>query len=327
MRNTVSYADATALNYATPVQDNATTQESDRRQPQAIPWQQPLAALPANPTPLSVRGVLSSELVGQVHDAGLQPLAPAVTIDGPRDLPSHEEQTEDGQSEASQQQALDIPAGAQDTRNGPEASDHLSPVTEGMQQAYERAPMLLPSLMDCDRGTPRPDSNIENAALPTGTSEETQRAADPTATTESPQDPSAGLITVQVHPDIVVPEVVMTRLARPPFPFKPIVAVLERERLRGSTRVMFSQLGSLVRQEDARAYAKAGITQLKDYVARAEQAGVVIVGHCAGPHGQNGNKWTALHPTYHGRSPEVVAAAQPTSAPAPGTMPALYPVA
>lgn len=110
---------------------------------------------------------------------------------------------------------------------------------------------------------------------------------------------------VQVPVDVVVPTTVMVRLRKPPIKFKLLVRVLERERLAGNTRVNFSQLGSLLRAEHPAVYQRAGCAQLKDYVALAEEEAVVIVGKNFGEHAwDNGNKWVALHPVYHGRIPE-----------------------
>ncbi|KIP06014.1 hypothetical protein PHLGIDRAFT_24802 [Phlebiopsis gigantea 11061_1 CR5-6] len=123
---------------------------------------------------------------------------------------------------------------------------------------------------------------------------------------------------VQVHPDVVVPTVAMTRLRKPPQKFKLLVRVLERERLTGNTRVNFSQLGALLRQEHPAVYQRAGCAQLKDYVALAEDEGVVIIGkHIGEPHWDNGNKWAALHPQYHGKIPEPQPAQQPYPPPPP----------
>ena len=94
----------------------------------------------------------------------------------------------------------------------------------------------------------------------------------------------------------------MTRLRPPPSKFKSLVAVLERERVQGNTRVAFSQLGSMLRAEDPSVYKRAGAKQLRDYAAMAEEEGIVILGTSDW---ENGNRWTALHPTYHGKPPEV----------------------
>ena len=94
----------------------------------------------------------------------------------------------------------------------------------------------------------------------------------------------------------------MTRLRAPPGKFKSLVTVLERERGLGNTRVAFSQLGSMLRAEDPSAYKRAGAKQLRDFAAMAEDEGVVILGTSDW---DNGNRWTALHPTYHGKPPEA----------------------
>ena len=122
----------------------------------------------------------------------------------------------------------------------------------------------------------------------------------------------------QVRPDVVVPTVVMVRLRKPPQKFKLLVRVLERERLTGNTRVNFSQLGALLRQEHPAVYQRAGCAQLKDYVALAEEESIVIVGKNFGEqHWDNGNKWAALHPQYHGKIPEPQPQQQPYPPPPP----------
>ena len=105
------------------------------------------------------------------------------------------------------------------------------------------------------------------------------------------------------------PTVCMTRLRPPPGKFKSLVTVLERERELGNTRVAFSQLGSMLRAEDPSAYKRAGAKQLRDFAAMAEDEGVVILGTSDW---DNGNRWTALHPTYHGKPPEAMPAVQTT---------------
>ena len=126
-----------------------------------------------------------------------------------------------------------------------------------------------------------------------------------------PADQNASIISepldyhgaVQVHPDIVIPSVIMVRLRKPPQKYKLLVRVLERERLQGNTRVVFSQLGSMLRAEHPSVYQRAGAHQLKDYIAMADKDGIVIVGR---NDWENGNRWVALHPTYHGKPPELV---------------------
>ncbi|PSR88888.1 hypothetical protein PHLCEN_2v5037 [Hermanssonia centrifuga] len=125
------------------------------------------------------------------------------------------------------------------------------------------------------------------------------------------QDPTGLAVhdSIQLNPDIVIPTVAMARLRRPPSKFKLLVRVLERERLRGNTRVVFSQLGSMLRAEHPSVYQRAGAAQLKDYIAMAEQDGVVIVGSSRCDW-ENGNKWTALHPVFHGKPQELLAQPQ-----------------
>lgn len=120
--------------------------------------------------------------------------------------------------------------------------------------------------------------------------------------------------TMNVHPDIVIPTVVMIRLRKPPQKYKLLVRVLERERVQGNTRVVFSQLGSMLRQEHPSIYQRAGVTQLKEYIAMAEQDAVVVVGS----NWENGNRWVALHPTYHGKPPEAIN--RPVEEPAGGNV-------
>lgn len=101
---------------------------------------------------------------------------------------------------------------------------------------------------------------------------------------------------------VVVPTVTMTRLRPPPHKYRTLVSVLERERVQGNTRVAFSQLGSMLRAEDQNVYKRAGARQLRDYAEMAEEDGLVILGTSDW---ENGNRWTALHPTYHGKPPEA----------------------
>ncbi|PSR88887.1 hypothetical protein PHLCEN_2v5036 [Hermanssonia centrifuga] len=115
-----------------------------------------------------------------------------------------------------------------------------------------------------------------------------------------PQDPKAVVFEVGSF-DNVVPSVTMTRLRPPPAKFKSLVKVMERERLLGNTRVAFSQLGSMLRIEDPSIYKRAGAKQLRDYATMAEQEGVLIL---ATSDWENGNRWTSLHPTFHGKAPE-----------------------
>lgn len=115
-----------------------------------------------------------------------------------------------------------------------------------------------------------------------------------------PQDPKAVIFEGGSF-DNVVPSVTMTRLRPPPAKFKSLVKVMERERLLGNTRVAFSQLGSMLRVEDPSIYKRAGAKQLRDYATMAEQEGVLIL---ATSDWENGNRWTSLHPTFHGKAPE-----------------------
>lgn len=140
-------------------------------------------------------------------------------------------------------------------------------------------------------------------------------AGDDTLSTDSE------LITVQVRPDIVVPNYVMIRLQTAPSKFKPIVHVLEQERLRGNSRVASSQLGTLLSRHDNNVYSRAGCAQLKDYVDMAQQAKIVLTGPL--PAG-NGNTWVALHPVYHGKAPSPPSPQAPPSTVYPTTPSTLY---
>lgn len=102
---------------------------------------------------------------------------------------------------------------------------------------------------------------------------------------------------VSLAAGITLPSVVMYHNKKPPRAYKALVKVLEAQRLQGNTRVVSSVLGTLVTQEEANAYARAGTTKLKDYTAQAEKEGVVILGKEDWEHG---NRWIALHPDYHG---------------------------
>lgn len=245
---------------------------------------------------------------------------PAINVDGPHDLTSHEEMSEDehdgrdGDVSASQTESTVYAADSGDASEAAaEASTHPSTAPTGTYQLYDQ--LSSPLEYAEARGGSEANENYPSSG-------DTIQAT--TTDAEAGEAAESNLITVLVHPDIVVPDVIMTRLRRPPHAFKALINVLERERLRGNTRVVFSQLGSLIRQEDHRAFSKAGpeVKQLKDYIAKAEQAHIVLVGSCFGPNGLNGNRWTALHPFYHGRPEEQMPPTQlptwmmPTSGPA-----------
>lgn len=134
--------------------------------------------------------------------------------------------------------------------------------------------------------------------------------------------PDSELITVQVRPDIVVPNYVMIRLQTAPSKFKPMVHVLEQERLRGNSRVASSQLGTLLsRLDNNNVYSRAGCAQLKEYVDMAQQARIVLTGPL--PAG-NGNTWVALHPAYHGKAPTAPSPQTPPRTVYPTTPSTLY---
>ena len=139
----------------------------------------------------------------------------------------------------------------------------------------------------------------------------TTTSATPTSSTCASALPSAGApLTEEDAEDVseaphvcpTVSPISMTRLRTPSSKFKSLVTILERERVLGNTRVAFSQLGSMLRAEDPAAYKRAGAKQLRDFAALAEKEGVVILG---ASEGDSGNRWTALHPTYHGKAPEA----------------------
>lgn len=111
---------------------------------------------------------------------------------------------------------------------------------------------------------------------------------------------------VPSNPDVVIPTVAMYHNKKPPREYKALVKVLEAQRLQGSTRVVSSVLGSGLLKEDENVYRRAGVSKLKDYLAQAQKAGVAILGK--EDFRENGNRWIALHPEYHGygRKPVVV---------------------
>ncbi len=185
---------------------------------------------------------------------------------------------------------------AMDMRDG-RHSDHSQ---ESLEQGSPEFTLLSSPLAGAERGSI--SSNISVMSPLAGT----ERDFVPTL-----QDPTGLAVhdSTQLNPDIVIPTVAMARLRRPPSKFKLLVRVLERERLRGNTRVVFSQLGSMLRAEHPSVYQRAGAAQLKDYIAMAEQDGVVIVGSSRCDW-ENGNKWTALHPVFHGKPQELLAQPQ-----------------
>ena len=113
------------------------------------------------------------------------------------------------------------------------------------------------------------------------------------ASTMTSQDQISGL-----NPDIVIPSVAMYHNKKPAREYKALVKVLESQRLQGSTRVVSSVLGSALLKEDENVYRRAQVSKLKDYLLLAQKAGVVILGR--EDLRENGNRWIALHPEYHG---------------------------
>lgn len=89
----------------------------------------------------------------------------------------------------------------------------------------------------------------------------------------------------------------MLQLRAPPSEFEVLVTVLERERIRGNTRVRYHLLGPKLKTENPLAYSK-----LREYVERAEKTGIVIVDMSGGDYRE---WWTALHPAYHGQPQET----------------------
>lgn len=119
-------------------------------------------------------------------------------------------------------------------------------------------------------------------------------------------DPLADQLANSLNPDVVVPSVAMYHNKKPAREFKALVKVMEVQRLQGSTRVVSSVLGSALLKEDESVYRRAQVSKLKDYLLLAQKAGVVILGR--EDLKENGNRWIALHPEYHGygRRPVVV---------------------
>lgn len=84
-----------------------------------------------------------------------------------------------------------------------------------------------------------------------------------------------------------------------PAEFIPLVRVLRRQLKAGVSRVAFAQMGSLLLQESAEVYKRAGVTKLSEYTALAEEAKIVVqdVDFWA-PGGMDGNRWVRLHPRF-----------------------------
>lgn len=87
----------------------------------------------------------------------------------------------------------------------------------------------------------------------------------------------------------------MSRLKEPPAKYEPLVRIMEQRRVQGITRITSSQLGEVLKPSD---YVSNDITSLKKYTDAAESAGIVILGEGH----RHGNRWIALHPSYHGKS-------------------------
>ncbi|KAH8108124.1 hypothetical protein BXZ70DRAFT_39146 [Cristinia sonorae] len=90
----------------------------------------------------------------------------------------------------------------------------------------------------------------------------------------------------------------MQCLRPPPEKFKTLVKVLEGRRMAGASRVITSQLGKMLNAVSSRAYKEAGCSKLKDYLAIADEEGVIF--SSTDDQLENGNRWVSLHPVYHG---------------------------
>ncbi|KAI0347486.1 hypothetical protein BDW22DRAFT_533207 [Trametopsis cervina] len=98
----------------------------------------------------------------------------------------------------------------------------------------------------------------------------------------------------------------MVALRRAPEIYEPLVIILEAERVRGNTRVLFHQLGIHLKQHGDDVYTKAGCKRLGDYVRMAMEAEVVFSEPVSDSAQHVSNHWVALHPRYHGKAPEPV---------------------
>ena len=94
----------------------------------------------------------------------------------------------------------------------------------------------------------------------------------------------------------------MIRLKAPPKMFRTLVQTLEAQRREGITRTPLSQVGSLCRGRNPKYLRSAGFVQLKDYIREAGKKQIAILGPEI--EGDNGNRWVALHPFFHGLTPE-----------------------
>ncbi|KAI0078987.1 hypothetical protein K474DRAFT_750755 [Panus rudis PR-1116 ss-1] len=104
---------------------------------------------------------------------------------------------------------------------------------------------------------------------------------------------------------IITPSVIMYQTKKPSSKYKSLVKVLEAQRLQGYTRVSSSALGTLLRKECPDFLPKIGSimgggknVKLREVTDAAAKDGVVINGQDV--LGDNGSRWTALHPVYHG---------------------------
>lgn len=87
------------------------------------------------------------------------------------------------------------------------------------------------------------------------------------------------------------------RLVDPPPQFELLANVLESQRTTGFSRVVASYLGKQLTKENSRVYKEAGCGKLKDYLAKAEKEGIIMLFTADQ---QNGNSLVSLAPVYHG---------------------------
>lgn len=99
--------------------------------------------------------------------------------------------------------------------------------------------------------------------------------------------------------------VTMVALRRAPDIYEPLVAILEKERLRGRTRITPSILGALLLLHHEGIFARAGCKSLGQYIQRAKDAGVVLTEPLSDSTFDVANPWVALHPRYHGKAPKL----------------------
>ncbi|THH33910.1 hypothetical protein EUX98_g309 [Antrodiella citrinella] len=191
--------------------------------------------------------------------------------------------------------------------SGPSESD----VTERLANV-----VLDPSAQNVALDPSVAPSNADTPTIPA--------AVDAPAVVDTPAAPAVGLPTVPVTSaepatsnaagQLAAPSIRITCLKEVEDGYRPLVRVLERERLRGASRVPFSQLGKKLVAEVKMVYKAVGKSKLSDYLtlAMSEERHIVLI------YSDNRNQWVALHPAYHGYEEAGVAPAGP-SAETPGS--------